>query len=418
VPKIFVGIPAYGDIPAVTVQCIVKLCCERLKDASLIVRLNPGDSLVSRARNRLTADFLATDATHLLFIDSDLIFSAEHINRLLAHDESIIGGFYPKKQDGKLEWVCNAHFHFPPPDERELQSLRYIGTGFMLIKREVFEKMIDIYGHEIRYTADGTGREEYDFWTVGVYRDKKEGPGRHLSEDWFFCQRALDLGYKVLGDTKVILKHWGNAAYPLKSQEAALLGEYLTVCPADMKPHMRKIFEGEYQVPLKRDPELVLDLGANIGGFSVWAARKWPNAKIVAYEPHPDNAALFRMNTAEFGERVELHVAAVRETSCLAKLLTADTNIGARSFYYPEGKAELVKCVAASMLPAADFIKIDTEGSELEILQGLNLSRAGAVVLEYHGDEDIAPISDLLSGFNVEHSPGELPQRGIVRAVR
>jgi hypothetical protein len=176
-----------------------------------------GDSLVSRARNTLTASFLASDCTHLLFIDTDLIFSGEQIARLLDHQVPIVGGFYPKKQDGPLAWVCNAHPHFPPPDEATgLQSLRYIGTGFLLVERSVFTRMIEAHP-QIAYTADQTARPEHDLWPVGVH------DGRYLSEDWAFCQRALDLGIPVLGDTRVILKHIGTAVFPLQSQQPELL---------------------------------------------------------------------------------------------------------------------------------------------------------------------------------------------------
>lgn len=218
--KLFVALPCYGEMPALFARC---LCAFVQKPpASLQIKFAIGDSLVSRARNRLTADFLETDCSHLLFIDTDLIFSSEHIAHLLAHDEAIVGGFYPKKQDGRLQWVCNAHFDFPPPDSRDLQSLRYIGTGFLLVKREVFEKMTLDFGPEISYEADGTGRLEHDFWKVGVHIGA-DGGRRHLSEDWYFCQRALDLGYKVYGDTRVILKHLGTASFPLESQQPELV---------------------------------------------------------------------------------------------------------------------------------------------------------------------------------------------------
>jgi hypothetical protein len=220
-PKVFVAIPSYGEMPALSAQCLIRLVQTGLAAASMTLRMIIGDSLVSRARNALTADFLASDCTHLLFIDSDLIFSAEQIDRLLAHDLPIVGGFYPKKQQGDLAWVCNAHVDFPPPDERGLQSLRYIGTGFLLVKREVFDLMIITYRKEIEYVADGTGRTEHDLWPVGVHA-AKDGGRRYLSEDWFFCQRALDLGYQVYGDPRVILKHIGSSIFPLATQQASI----------------------------------------------------------------------------------------------------------------------------------------------------------------------------------------------------
>jgi hypothetical protein len=70
---------------------------------------------------------------------------------------------------------------------------------------------------EIMYIQEGTSVKMHDFWSVGVHQPSK----RYLTEDWWFCQRALDLGYKVWGDSKVMLQHEGRAIYPLELNESA-----------------------------------------------------------------------------------------------------------------------------------------------------------------------------------------------------
>jgi hypothetical protein len=88
----------------------------------------------------------------------------------------------------------------------------------MLVARRVFEKMIAAFP-EIEFTADyGDRGKQYDFWSMGVYVDKATGHRRYLSEDWYFCQRWLDLGEKIYGDTFVIIKHHGPVTYPLDTQ--------------------------------------------------------------------------------------------------------------------------------------------------------------------------------------------------------
>lgn len=220
--KLFVAVPAYGGIPIEFAQSLMHL--QANPPCDIFIKPLPGDSLVSRARNSLTAMFLKTDCTHLLFIDSDLIFSSEHIKTLLDCDEQVIGGMYPKKKQGKIEWVCNGFADQPKPDETGKQEVRYIGTGFLMVKREVFEKMIAAYGDTIAFHPDhATDETWHDLWPVGVYNK------RHLSEDWFFCQRWLDLGGKVYGHTRVILKHVGHAIYPLQSQVAELLPKDVSI---------------------------------------------------------------------------------------------------------------------------------------------------------------------------------------------
>lgn len=220
--NLFIAVPVYGGgSPVEFWQSLMKFqaapCC------NYSLSFLPGDSLVSRARNTLTAKFLDSNCTHLLFIDSDLVFSAEQIQRLLDHDKDVVAGFYPKKKDGPaIEWVCNVFNGISAIDADGLQRIDYAGTGFLLIKRAVFERMIEAYGAQLKYHPDSRPQDiEYDFWSVGVYEDKN-GFRRYLSEDWFFCQRWLDLGGKIYGDTRVILRHIGAASYPLQHQEKTL----------------------------------------------------------------------------------------------------------------------------------------------------------------------------------------------------
>jgi hypothetical protein len=203
-------------------QCFLKFMKEH--QCEVVVDIAIGDSAVGRCRNDLTRRFLESDCTHLLFIDTDLVFSAEQVSRLLSHDVDLVGGFYPKKQEGPLCWVCNAVDGVAELTESGLTTLKYIGTGFMLIKRRVFELMIQHEGPKISYVRDGdpTKTVEHDLWHMGVYQ-YKNGSRRYLSEDWWFCQKWLDLGGKVWGDRHVILKHSGSALYPLKYQESGMV---------------------------------------------------------------------------------------------------------------------------------------------------------------------------------------------------
>jgi len=219
--SLFVGVPIFNSVDVHFFDSAIKF----LKTNDSIrckFAVVAGDSLVPRARNTLTMEFLKSDCTHLLFIDSDLIFGADQVARILSHDEDIVGGFYPKKQQGDPELVFNCLTPPAPMDHRRLTPVKYIGTGFICVKRRVFEKMIEEYGDEMIFSVDGKpGTFAFDLWPVGVYK-YKDGSRRYLSEDWYFCQRAIDLGFTVYGDNGVILKHSGSAVYPLRTQEEKL----------------------------------------------------------------------------------------------------------------------------------------------------------------------------------------------------
>jgi hypothetical protein len=216
--KLFIAVPVYGDVPLPFLMQMMKLAIGRLPFEFSIDFTQ--DSLVTRARNTLTAKFLSTDCTHLLFIDSDLIFSVEQIARIASHPEDVVGGFYPKKQEGPIGWVMNGCLEPKETRPDGLVEVRYVGTGFLRIARSVFENMMQAHW-DIVYKPDHADRLERDYWPVGPYR-YKDGTVRYLSEDWYFCQRWLDLGGKVWADTQIILKHCGRAIYPLSYQEAEI----------------------------------------------------------------------------------------------------------------------------------------------------------------------------------------------------
>lgn len=211
--KLFLALPVYGGYDPLFINSLLRLQAE--PPCSLIVRPCIGDSLVARARNKLAAEFMETDATHMLFIDTDLVFLPEHVGRLIGHDVPIVAGLYPKKQPS-LAWVVNT-LPSEEPDELGLQKVKYIGTGFLMIRRDVIERMIaEVPG--IAYTTDAgqVKRTEHDLFPAGPMFDPEQGTTRYHSEDWGFCRRALDLGYDVLADTRVALKHVGSCVYPLQ----------------------------------------------------------------------------------------------------------------------------------------------------------------------------------------------------------
>lgn len=171
------------------------------------------DPSVERARNILTANFLETDCTHILFVDADIGFSAADVARISSHADPVVGGMYPLKNlKPTVEW-CGNGLAGAETRADGLTPVKYIGTGFLCIARSVFMEMINRDAVQ-RYRQDfAPHREEFAFWTQGV-RD-----GRFLTEDWMFCQRWLELGGRIFADTQVVLRHAGRAEWPLPFQQ-------------------------------------------------------------------------------------------------------------------------------------------------------------------------------------------------------
>ncbi len=212
--KLMLGLPVYGGYHPHFIPGLLDLV--RRPPCHLQICPMVGDSLVSRARNRIVARFLMSECTHLLFLDTDLIFSPDHVERLLSHGKPFLIGLYPKKQE-QLSWVCNTREEFGLRDpDTGLQRILYGGTGCMLIAREVIEAIIAAHPESAYQPDDGEDNQPlHDIFRVGVYEDPVAKRRRYLSEDWFFCQYAMDAGYPLYADTHVVLKHCGDAIYPL-----------------------------------------------------------------------------------------------------------------------------------------------------------------------------------------------------------
>jgi hypothetical protein len=187
------------------------------------------ESLITRARNYLVDEFIhRSGCSHMLFIDSDIHFNPQDVIALLAMDKDVSGGPYPKKA---IKWksVKKALEKHPDIDPQMLEKVTgdyvfnpvkgtanfsvtqpldvlEIGTGFMMIKREVFEKMEKAYP-EIRYKPDHVGQANFDgsryihayFDTVIDTKNSITGGGsdRYLSEDYMFCQMWRKIGGEI-----------------------------------------------------------------------------------------------------------------------------------------------------------------------------------------------------------------------------
>ena len=220
--KLFIALPIHDTVNPKFMLSLLKTVAH-YAGSDCMVYPHVGDSLINRARNSITRQFLMSDATHLLMIDSDLVFSNQQIEEIWKHDLDIVGGTYFKQNQESAMAVCNT---LPGPQQFEkdgrLLRVKYVGTGFICIKRCVFERMIEKFGADMKYTCDHDDKTaEMDFWRSAPYK-YPDGHTRYLSEDWWFCQRAIDCGFKIFMDLQVICAHSGLVEYPLQHQAEAL----------------------------------------------------------------------------------------------------------------------------------------------------------------------------------------------------
>jgi hypothetical protein len=208
--KLFVAIPVTGPVCIPFLGSMLALVNHQ--PCHLDIRINHGSGLML-SRNMLCSQFLEGDCDKLLFIDGDIAFDPGDVERIISHDVDVVGGFYAKKMDTpQPEWVCAAHEN-PVTHGDGLQECDYVGTGFMCLTRDMLETVRG------RHPELSFGKGLFDWWSLGLWQEANSRT--YLTEDYFFCKRWQSLGGKIYADTNCVVRHVGEAVFPLRHQRAA-----------------------------------------------------------------------------------------------------------------------------------------------------------------------------------------------------
>ena len=194
----------YVSMMSYTIACMKN-------DMTFSIETLANESLVTRARNNLVAKMMLNPkATHLMFIDADVGFDPESVYKLIAHNKDVVGGIYPKK-------TFEPDYVFNPSEGAErdgdLLEVDDIGTGFLLIKREVIQKMFDSFP-DLKYKNSININNEAEPFMYALFDtliDKKTDT--YLSEDYTFCRRWQQMGGDVYLDPRTALNHVGHYTF-------------------------------------------------------------------------------------------------------------------------------------------------------------------------------------------------------------
>ncbi len=161
------------------------------------------ESLVTRARNEMAKSFLDSDWSHLFWLDADIKFEPDDVAKIWNLDADIAVAFYAMKLPNKplSAWRGGKLVNLEECPKGPFE-VDYAGTGFMCIKRGVFEKL-----------ADSTDVYEGPLGLTHAYFQTPIHSGVFESEDYFFCRKAREAGFKIIGDPSIRLGHIGQYEY-------------------------------------------------------------------------------------------------------------------------------------------------------------------------------------------------------------
>lgn len=176
------------------------------------VRRVHGYSAVDQARNQMATDALRDGFQELFWIDADIVFSPEAVDRLRSHGQPFICGIYAKKGENQRSFACK----FPRGTSvvgfgkaGGLIDLSFAGTGFLLTHRAVYQTIQERLNLPV--CNERFGPSMIPFFQPTVIPDDQGS--WYLGEDYSFSHRARECGYKIMADTTIRLRHVGSYAF-------------------------------------------------------------------------------------------------------------------------------------------------------------------------------------------------------------
>ena len=233
-----VATPCFGgQVSSIYANSIFQLqrAARAMSNLNLKIELRDGDALITRARANLVTLFLDDPTTtHLLFVDADIGFNPEQVFRLIECGADVVAGVYPIKRvnwdkakraiDDKRPNVPAAALDYvleiEDPDRVAVVNgftrVRYAGTGFLMIRRHVFEKMRAHPAYALlqffrEHSLDKLAGSPNRFALFESMIDPASGT--YLSEDFAFCKRWTDIGGEIWADLQGRLDHVGPTVY-------------------------------------------------------------------------------------------------------------------------------------------------------------------------------------------------------------
>jgi hypothetical protein len=201
-------------VALVPVASVMEPECEaslqKLRARGIKVRVYRGASAIDQVRGMMVHDALADGFTELLWVDADIAFEPSDVDLLLAHDQPVACGIYPKK--GVRALSCHML-----PGTRELVfgeggglvEILYAAGGFTLVRSSVYAGIKEKLALPTCNAQFGAPLVPY---YMPLVKETPEGPW-YLAEDFAFSERARQAGFAVYADTRIRLKHIGRYAY-------------------------------------------------------------------------------------------------------------------------------------------------------------------------------------------------------------
>jgi len=165
--------------------------------------------------------------------------------------------------------------------------------------------------------------------------------------------------------------------------------------------------KNQYHIELIKDGDIIIDAGANMGIFSIFVAHTYPNATIYAFEPTPSTFAILKENV-KYYPNIKISDCGLGESEKIASVIIVGGSGGTGGEnYIGEGGVPIEIKTIDSLNMRVDFLKMDVEGYEANILKGaretIKKYKPVVAMSAYHKLEDKKELPILLKSICPEY---------------
>jgi FkbM family methyltransferase len=400
VKRILLAIPTNRNIEAQTFKSIYDLIIPEGYDVTFQYFWG---YQVDQVRNLIAHWVIHQNFDYLFAVDSDIAFEPDTLVKMLSHDKDIVSGIYIQRIEGthtieimrRNENGGVTHVNWGDINGQGLVPIDGCGFGCVLVKGEVFRTIP--YPHFLYHSAINHAHT--------------------LSEDVHFCNLARAHGFTLWADTSIICDHIGSSTYRVnknmftpKEDDARVRLRELSKMNLLLQTHY------DYMIKMRNElgvnPRVVYDIGACVLHWTIPARIVWPNSAFVAFEAMDESEFLFQEHGIPYcigllsdqdGKEFEFYQNTIHPGGNSYYRENAAVNPDAAILYNNNTKKikksiTLDTAVSQKGFPLPDLIKMDVQGSELDILKGASrcLEHCQDLILELqHGEYNIgAPMKE------------------------